>query len=120
MVIISNNTIEMTSTTGDGTDISVLQVTFYVLLPSDAERAPYRETNFVVPRSTLSEIVRQDEAVIQAVVRNSLSPLLTHHVQQLTDAWQVVGISFLLLFSVVVIALLIVTLIKRVFVIKEK
>ena len=120
MVVISNHTTEVTSSSQDGTAIAALQVLFYVALPGDAERAPYRETNYVIPRATLSEIVSQDGVVIQAVVRNSLSPLLTHSVAHVTDVWQVVGIVFSVAFSVLLFALLIAVSIKVVFKITER
>ena len=103
----------MTSSKAEGGDgLLVLEVPFYVVLPSDAERAPYRETNYVVPRATLSEIVSQDGAVIEAVVRNSLSPPLTQSVRQVINPWQVTGIIFSVVSSILLLALILAVVIK--------
>lgn len=119
VVVVSNYTIEVTSLTSGGARVSALRLTFYVILPDDAERAPYRETNYVVPRATLSEIVNQDGAVIEAVVRNSLSPPLTRSVEQV-NGWQVAGVTFSIIFSIILVAIILIVLGKVIFLVKEK
>ena len=118
IVVISNDTKEVASS--DEAGVLALEIRFYVILPNNAERAPYRETNYVVPRVTLSEIVNQDGAVIEAVVRNSLSPSLTLQAVHQVDGWQVTGIALSILFSVIIITLILVAMRKIVIVIKQK
>ena len=120
IVVISNDTKEVASSANDGAGIRALEIRFYVILPNNAERAPYRETNYVVPRVTLSEIVNQDGAVIEAVVRNGLSPSLTLQAVHQVDGWQVTGIALSILFSVIIITLILVAMRKIVIVIKQK
>ena len=95
-------------------------VSFYVVLPSEAERAPYRETNYVVPKATLSEIVNQDGGVIRAVVRDSLSPPLTASVEPITDGWKSVGIAFICITIVVLCVVVFVVMRKAISVIKAE
>lgn len=122
-MVVSNDTRQISSsasTTSEARGTVALEIRFYVILPSNAERAPYRETNYVVPRATLSQIVSQDGDVIEAFVRNSLSPPLTSKVLHPVNGWQVVGITFSLLFSVIVVALLLVGVRKVAIIIKQK
>ena len=114
VVVISNRTTEVVSSKDDETDLLAIEVPFYVILPSDAERAPYRETDYVVPRATLSDIVSQDGAVIEAVVRNKLSPPLTQSVLQVPNLWQDAGIVFSIVSSILILALVLAALIKAV------
>lgn len=65
--------IEFTSPQGVG----YLNVTFYVSLPEGATRAAYRTTDNVIPGNTLAMIMEDEEPVIQAQVRDSVSPPLT-------------------------------------------
>jgi hypothetical protein len=123
IVVISNNTreLEIPSSSSSGEEGTLtLEIRFYVVLPSNAERAPYRETNYVVPRATLSEIVSQDGEVIEAFVRDSLSPPLTPKAVHHVDGWQVTGIAFSVLFSVIVVALILVGMRKLAIIIKQK
>ena len=116
--MISNHTTEVVSS--KETDLLALEVPFYVVLPSDAERAPYRETDYVVPRATLSEIVSQDGAVIEAVVRNKLSPPLTQSVQHVPNLWQDAGIVFSVVSSTLIFAVVLAAVIKAVQFFKAK
>lgn len=119
--MISNDTKEIPSLANNGEGTLSLEIRFYVILPSNAERDPYRETNYVIPRATLSEIVSRDGDVIEAVVRDSLSPPLTPvavHLQ-LVDWWKVVGIGFSVLFSVVILALVLTAMRKAVIAVKQ-
>ena len=118
VVVISNHTTEVVSS--KETDLLALEVPFYVVLPSDAERAPYRETDYVVPRATLSEIVSQDGAVIEAVVRNKLSPPLTQSVQHVPNLWQDAGIVFSVVTSILIFAVVLAAVIKAVQFFKAK
>ena len=120
-MVISNDTREIPSSASSGAGGTIaLEIRFYVILPSNAERAPYRETDYVVPRATLSEIISQDKEVIEAFVRNSLSPPLTPKAVHHVDGWQVTGISFSVLFSVIVVALILVGVRKFAISIKQK
>ncbi len=58
-------------------DLTSLEVQFYVSLPAQATKAPLRETDYVIPRGTLNEIVQQEGPVVEAVVRDSVAPSLT-------------------------------------------
>ena len=120
--MISNDTKEVSSSAsnGAGGGTLALEIRFYVILPSNAERAPYRETNYVVPRATLLEIINKDGDVIEAVVRNSLSPPLTTRAVHQVDGWQAVGMAFSIFFSVVIVALLLVGIRKVATTIKHK
>ena len=121
IVVISNDTKEIpSSASSEAGGTLALEIRFYVILPSNAERAPYRETNYVVPRATLSEIISQDGDVIEAFVRNNLSPPLTPKATHQVDWWQVVGMAFSVLFSVIVVALILVGLRKVAIIIKKK
>ena len=120
-MVISNDTREIPSSASSGARGTIaLEIRFYVVLPSNAERAPYRETDYVVPRATLSEIISQDGEVIEAFVRNSLSPPLTPKAVHHVDGWQVTGIAFSVLFSVIVVALILVGVRKLAIIIKQK
>ena len=119
--MIPNHTTEVSAASVQSeSDTSNLLVSFYVVLPSGAERAPYRETNYVVPKATLSEIVNQDGGVIQAVVRNSLSPPLTASVEPIADSWKSVGIAFICITIIVLCVVVLVVLRKAISVIKAK
>jgi len=83
-----------------------LEVWFYVRLPDRAERSPSRATNYVVPKSTLTQIVSQDEDVISAVVRNSATPSLT---ERIPNEWRVATIAVAAILSLGVFVALIVT-----------
>ena len=121
IVVISNDTKEIPSSASSGAGGTLaLEIRFYVVLPSNAERAPYRETNYVVPRATLSEIISQDGDVIEAFVRNSLSPPLTPKAVHQVDGWKVVGMTFSILFSVIILALILVGMRKVAIIIKQK
>lgn len=61
----------------DSTNVTSLEVTFYVTLPDQATKSPLRETDYVIPRGTLNIIVQQDSTVVEAVVRDSVAPPLT-------------------------------------------
>ena len=121
-MVISNDTKEFPSSASSGAGGTLaLEVRFYVILPSNAKRAPYRETNYVVPRATLSEIIGQDGDVIEAFVRNNLSlPLTAPKAIHQVDGWQVVGMAFSILFSVIIVALILVGLSKVAIIIKKK
>lgn len=75
VVVLSNYTVDHTADTSD--DTVSLQVQFYVTLPSDASKSPFRQTNYVVPKATLNLIVEQESQTIEALVRDSVSPPLT-------------------------------------------
>ena len=114
VVVVSNHTMNISPTDQPESDLATLQVVFYVVLPSGAERAPYRETNYVVPKATLSYIVDQDGEVIQAVVRNSLSPHLTTSAQLIPDRWMIIGSIFIMI-TIGLLCLVLLFVMKRIF-----
>ena len=100
-------------TTDDTSQVTSLEVQFYVILPESAIKAPVRETDFVVPRGTLNQIVQQDSMVIEAVVRDSVAPPLTEEsdtTAEPTNKWQDVAISALV-FAAVLISVIAVVLV---------
>ena len=114
VVVVSNHTTETSPTDQPDSDLTTLQVVFFVILPSGAERAPYRETNYVVPKATLSYIVDQDGEVIQAVVRNSLSPPLTISTKPIPNSWMIVGSTFMA-FAIGLLCLVLLFVLRRTF-----
>ena len=106
-----------TSAVEDTTETISLQVKFYVKLPDAASRAPYRETNYVVPRATLTRIVEQDEKVIEAVVRDSVSPSLT---VKAVDGWLVSGSILVVISAILVSVMLLAGIIAVVYKYKQK
>ena len=100
VVILPNSTTEL-ATSNEGDTVS-LKIEFYVKLPNRVtDRAPNRATNYVVPKATLKQIVREDNDVIGAVVRNSVAPSLT---EQILNGWRVVATVCLVIISVAVTA----------------
>ena len=81
-----------------------LQVQFYVVLPDDASKAPFRQTNFVVPRSALTQIVDQDRTIIEAFVRDSVSPPLTI---VSTNVWRTMAAVLLVILAVILSVLIV-------------
>ena len=115
-MILSNYTLDVAVTPDVVSEDTVsLQVQFYVTLPLDASRSPYRQTNYVVPRATLSLIVEQDGGTIQAVVRDSVSPPLTR--VEAVDGWM---IATLVILAIVIPTVLIVCISITVYKIKER
>ncbi len=55
----------------DGT--TSLNVFFYVTLSADGRRSHHRETDYVVPRATLTLIIEQDGITIEAVVHDGVA-----------------------------------------------
>ena len=99
MVVLPNSTRELEPS--DDRDTVSLKVEFYVKLPDRVNLSPNRATNYVVPRATLKQIVREDNDVIGAVVRNSVAPSLT---EQVLNSWWVVAIVFIVVLSVAIAA----------------
>lgn len=106
VVILEDKTTEVkpgeASAVSQNSDTVSLQIQFYVKLPSEVGRSPYRATNYVVPRATLSRIVQQDREVIGAVVRNSVAPSLTDTV---LSGWKVVAAVCLAVISLILAGL---------------
>lgn len=96
-------------------DTVSLRVQFYVTLPTDATRSPYRQTNYVVPRVTLSLIVEQDGGTIEAVVRDSVAPSLTR--VEAIDGWM---IATLVILAIVIPTVLVVIICITVYKIKQR
>ena len=61
--------------TSDGT--THLNIRFYITLPEETQKTDYRTTDYVVPRTTLSLLLRDEGTVIESQVRDSVSPSLT-------------------------------------------
>ncbi len=68
VVVLSDDT---HSTSSDGT--TSLNIHFYVILPTEGNRSPNRQTNYVVPGATLNLLTREDRQTIEAVVRDSVA-----------------------------------------------
>ena len=102
VVILPNSTTELKplAASNEGDTVS-LKIEFYVKLPDRVDRSPNRATNYVVPKATLKQIVREDNDVIGAVVRNSVAPSLT---EQILNGWRVVATVCLVIISVAVTA----------------
>lgn len=54
-----------------------LNLTFYITLPDGAQRTVPRSTDYVVPRTTLSLLLRNDGARIESQVRGEVTSPLT-------------------------------------------
>ena len=72
VVLQSDSLQEFASLDDDGA--TNLNVTLYVTLPEGIERADYRTTDYVVPGTTLTTLLRDDKPVIEAQVRDSVAP----------------------------------------------
>lgn len=110
MVVIPNLTSELRPSSPEGSGssgklVTSLHIKFYVKLPDQAHRSPTRTTNYVVPKTTLNQIVNQDKDVISAVVRNSVSPSLTENI---LNSWKVVAIVFVVVVSLAILLSLVV------------
>lgn len=71
-MILPNSTFTYTSI--DGT--TNLNLTFYVTLPEGAQRSEYRTTDYVIPESTLSLMLQDEQPVIEAQVRDNVTSSL--------------------------------------------
>lgn len=71
-MILPNSTFTYTSI--DGT--TNLNLTFYVTLPEGAQRSEYRTTDYVIPGSTLSLMLQDEQPVIEAQVRDNVTSSL--------------------------------------------
>lgn len=60
-----------------------LNVTYYVTLPEGIQRTDYRTTDYVIPGTTLASLLKDEQPVIEAQVRDSVSSSLTQ--KQSTD-----------------------------------
>ena len=54
-----------------------LNLTFYITLPDGVQKADYRTTDYVVPGTTLSLLLRDEGPVIESQVRGKVAPSLT-------------------------------------------
>lgn len=72
VVILPNST--LTFTGGDGS--TNLNLTFYVTLPEGVQRSDYRTTDYVIPGSTLSIMLQDEQPVIEAQVRDNITSSL--------------------------------------------
>ena len=59
----------------DGT--TYLNITFYITLPEGTQKSDYRTTDYVVPGTTLSLLVRDEGPAIESQVRGKVAPPLT-------------------------------------------
>ena len=71
-------------------------MTFYITLPDGSQKADYRTTDYVVPGTTLTLVLRDEGAAIESQVRGKVAPSLTQ--QSTTDSdtsldwiWGVLG-----------------------------
>lgn len=72
VVILPNSTLTFTSV--DGT--TNLNLTFYVTLPEGVQRSEYRTTDYVIPGSTLSIMLQDEQPVIESQVRDNITSSL--------------------------------------------
>ena len=101
-------------------DITLLEVNFYVSLPDDASKAPLRDTNYVIPRSTLNEIVQLDSGIIEAVVRDSVSASFTQgnsgsSVQSSERRWREATIAISVIAAVILSVIVMVMIVIAVY-----
>ena len=54
-----------------------LNLSFYVTLPEGIQKTEYRTTDYVIPGTTLSLLLQDDQHVIESQVRGSVAPPLT-------------------------------------------
>ena len=71
-MILPNSTLTFTSV--DGT--TNLNLTFYVTLPEGVQRSEYRTTDYVIPGSTLSIMLQDEQPVIESQVRDNITSSL--------------------------------------------
>lgn len=82
-------------------EVTALELRFYVILPDDATKAPQRETDYVIPRGTLNQILQDDSEVIEAIVRDSVASSITT-VESSLNSWKVIAISFVVITAVLI------------------
>ena len=82
-------------------EVTALELRFYVILPDDATKAPQRETDYVIPRGTLNQILQDDSGVIEAIVRDSVAPSITTVESSLSN-WKGIAISLLVIIAVLI------------------
>ena len=56
-----------------------LNLSFYVTLPEGIQKTEYRTTDYVIPGTTLSLLLQDNQHVIESQVRGSVAPPLTQH-----------------------------------------
>jgi len=100
-------------------EVTALELRFYVILPDDATKAPQRETDYVIPRGTLNQILQDDSEEIEAIVRDSVAPSITT-VESSLNSWKVIAISFLVITAVLISVIAVVVIAVAIYKYKQR
>lgn len=87
---------------------SSLQITLYVLLPATAVKAPFRDTDYVVPAATLETIVHKNKKTIGALIRDSI-----HEESLSKEVWKPVALTFLSIIAAALSLAVLITCFQR-------
>lgn len=96
---------------------SMLHISLYILLPQSAVKAPFRNTDYVVPRDTLHKIARDNKVPITAIVRDSIKERL---LQVSKDLWKPIALTFLSIIGTGLLLAIIITFFQRKYSYKRK
>ena len=79
--------------------MTTLKLNIYVLLPDGAIKSPFRKTEYVIPKDTLSKIVKNNDDLIGAVVRDAVSEFL----MILNEGWRQACIGLIVILTLLVL-----------------
>lgn len=77
-------------------DMTILKLYIYVQLPNGAIKSPFRETEYVIPKDTLGIIVKNNNDLIGAIVRDTVNDFL----MILNTGWKQASIALIVILTI--------------------